>query len=73
MCLIYITTIGKLIAIFLNEAKLELLNVIWPTKEETLNITLIVILVVIVMSTIIWIIDNILIHIISFLISLRLS
>ena len=42
---------------FLQEARLELRKMIWPTKAETLQTTLIVFAAVIVVALFLWVID----------------
>ncbi len=42
---------------FFQEAQTEVRKVVWPTREETVQTTLLVILVVIVISIILWILD----------------
>ncbi|URJ28221.1 preprotein translocase subunit SecE [Candidatus Blochmannia vicinus (nom. nud.)] len=64
------TKIGKLIVIFGNDSRIELRKVVWPTYRDGLNTTLIVIGVTIVISLLLWGLDTILVHLISF--SLRL-
>ncbi|URJ29849.1 preprotein translocase subunit SecE [Blochmannia endosymbiont of Camponotus sp.] len=64
------TKIGKLIVIFGNDSRTELRKVVWPTYRDGFNTTLIVIGVTIVISLLLWGLDTILVHLISF--SLRL-
>ena len=42
---------------FFQEAQIEVRKVVWPTREETVQTTLLVILVVVVISIILWILD----------------
>ncbi|URJ23283.1 preprotein translocase subunit SecE [Blochmannia endosymbiont of Camponotus sp. C-003] len=60
------TKIGKLIIIFGNESRTEFRKVVWPTYQDGFNTTLIVIGVTIIMSLLLWGLDTILIHVISF-------
>jgi len=48
---------GRGIWIFFQEAQVEVRKVVWPTREETFQTTLIVILVVIVVALILWGLD----------------
>ncbi|URJ26248.1 preprotein translocase subunit SecE [Blochmannia endosymbiont of Camponotus modoc] len=60
------TKIGKLIIIFGNESRTECRKVVWPTYQDGLNTTLIVTGVTIIMSLLLWGLDTILVHVISF-------
>ena len=42
---------------FIQEAQTEVRKVVWPTREETVQTTLLVILVVVIISIILWILD----------------
>lgn len=63
----YVTTQGKKAWLFTKEARNELRKVVWPTRQETVQTTLIVIGLVILLSLIIWGLDSILLWAISFL------
>ncbi|MFP3019394.1 MAG: preprotein translocase subunit SecE [Arsenophonus sp.] len=65
------TVKGKKILTFTREARVEMRKVIWPTKQETLQTTLIVSLVTIVMALILWGLDGILMRLVSFITGLR--
>lgn len=69
--MILITNKGKSIVVFTREARTELRKVIWPTRQETFHTTLIVTAVTIVISLILWVLDVILVHLVSFIIHLR--
>ncbi len=60
------TTSGKIFVEFFKGARLEIKKVVWPTRQETLQTTMVVVLVVAIMSLILWGLDSLL----SFLISL---
>lgn len=60
------TKLYKLMILFGKESYLELQQVLWPTGQESLNTTLIVIVVTIVLSLILWGLDTILVGLISF-------
>ncbi|SNC58767.1 preprotein translocase subunit SecE [Sodalis endosymbiont of Henestaris halophilus] len=62
---------GKSIVTFAREASTEIRKVIWPTREETLNTTLVVVTVTAVMSLLLWGLDGVLVRVISFITSLR--
>ena len=48
---------GRNIWGFFHGAQIEVRKVVWPTRQETVQTTLIVILVVIVISIILWLLD----------------
>ena len=48
---------GRSTWIFFQEAQIEVRKVVWPTREETVQTTLLVILVVVIISIILWILD----------------
>lgn len=65
------TTKGKATVAFAREARTEVRKVIWPTRQETLQTTLIVAAVTTVMSLILWGLDSILVQLVSFITGLR--
>lgn len=65
------TVRGKATLAFVREARIEMRKVIWPTRQETLQTTLIVAIVTAVMALILWGLDGILVHLVSFIIGLR--
>jgi preprotein translocase subunit SecE len=52
------TAQGKAVIAFSKDARLELRKVVWPSRPETTQTTLMVIVLVIVMSLILWGIDT---------------
>ncbi|PXF33002.1 preprotein translocase subunit SecE [Pokkaliibacter plantistimulans] len=60
------TARGKSFFALLKEAKTEVRKVVWPTRQETTQTTLIVVAVVLLMSLLLWALDSLL----SFLVSL---
>ncbi|HID01142.1 MAG TPA: preprotein translocase subunit SecE [Piscirickettsiaceae bacterium] len=55
--LVYRTEIGKRWAQFLSETRKELRLVVWPTRKEVLNTTVMIIVVVIIMGIFLWLVD----------------
>ena len=51
--------------LFLQEARAELRRVVWPTRPETVQATLVVLGMVFVMSILLWIIDAILFRVMT--------
>ena len=48
---------GRRLWIFCQDSQIEVRKVVWPTRQETLQTTMIVILVVIIVSIILWLLD----------------
>ena len=48
---------GRYILGFFQDAQVEVRKVVWPTREETTQTTLIVIAVVVIVSIILWLLD----------------
>ena len=48
---------GRNIWIFFQDAQIEVRKVVWPTRQETVQTTLIVIVVVIIVAIILWLLD----------------
>lgn len=61
------TLAGKRFLLFANGAREELRKVVWPTRQETVQTTLIVIVMVVVSSLMLWGIDTFLLWIIGYL------
>lgn len=55
---------------FLKSAKNELMRVVWPTKQETVRMTGIVIAIVIVLALLLWAVDSILLWMMSWFTSI---
>lgn len=60
---------GRLALDFFRESHLEVRKVVWPTREETLQMTGIVVLLVIVLSLFIWMLDGFLMWLVRLLTS----
>lgn len=58
LALTLITTQGKSFLQLLSEAQVEVRRIVWPTKDETTQTTLIVCAVVLVMSLVLWGVDS---------------
>lgn len=66
-----LTIKGRQTANFAREARTEVRKVVWPTRQETLQTTLIVAVVTAIMSLILWGLDGILVRLVSFITGLR--
>jgi len=51
---------GRQVAGFVRDAQVEVRKVVWPTRQETTQVTFIVVIVVIVFAILLWILDLIL-------------
>jgi preprotein translocase subunit SecE len=56
---------GKAFSVLAREAKTEIRRVVWPTRQETVQTTLIVLAVVVFMSLVLWGVDSLLGWIVS--------
>ena len=56
----FTTTQGKVTSSFLGTARTELRKMVWPTKAETLQTTLIVFIVVMIVALFLWALDRLL-------------
>ncbi|EIK51292.1 preprotein translocase subunit SecE [Stutzerimonas stutzeri TS44] len=54
------TTKGQAFFVLLKEARVEIRKVVWPTRQETTQTTLIVVAVVLVMALLLWGLDSLL-------------
>ena len=59
------TSKGKAFWSLLKEARIEIRKVVWPTRQETAQTTMIVVAVVLVMALILWGLDSLLGWIVS--------
>lgn len=51
---------GQKLISFLRDSRMEVRKMVWPTKQETLQTTLIVMVIVLVLAIFLWIVDTIL-------------
>ncbi len=51
------TAKGKEIWSYFHDAQIEVRKVLWPTRQETIQTTLIVVIVVIIVAIILWLLD----------------
>jgi len=63
------TQMGQAVTGFAHEARLEVRKVVWPTRQETVQTTIMVIIAVIVIGIFLWIIDMLLANAIQLLTS----
>ncbi len=65
------TNQGKKGLKFFKESRGELRQVIWPTRQEATQTTLIVVAITVIVSLILWAMDGIILSIVNFLTNLR--
>jgi preprotein translocase subunit SecE len=51
---------GRNLAGFASETRFELRKVVWPTRQEAMQTTLVILVVVVIISIILWLIDMLL-------------
>jgi preprotein translocase subunit SecE len=61
----YLTSKGKQAYLFAQEAKIELLKVVWPTRQETIQTTTIVMVMVTLTGFILWGVDSVMMWVIA--------
>ncbi|MBV7300779.1 preprotein translocase subunit SecE [Enterovibrio paralichthyis] len=59
-----LTAKGKAAITFARESRMEVRKVVWPTRQETLQTTFIVLAVTVVMALILWGIDGIMVRLV---------
>jgi preprotein translocase subunit SecE len=55
----YLTTQGQALYAFAREARVELLKVVWPTRQETVQTTFIVAVMVTITGFLLWGVDSV--------------
>lgn len=58
---------GKWVIEFFQDSRMELRKVVWPTREETVQTTLVVAAMVIILALILWGMDGVLVWLIGWL------
>ncbi len=58
---------GKIAWGFLKDARVEVRKVVWPTRQETLQTTLIVVVMVIIVGLILWTMDQVILWVLGML------
>lgn len=65
VALFFLTEASKKLKVFLSETKFELKKVTWPTRQETLQTTFIVLGFALLISIFLWIVDSTLLYCIT--------
>ncbi|MCU7881883.1 MAG: preprotein translocase subunit SecE [Candidatus Thiodiazotropha sp. (ex Lucinoma aequizonata)] len=55
--IVYQTTMGRTVWEFASAAKVEVRKVVWPSRQETVQTTLIVFVMVLIMGIVLWLFD----------------
>ncbi|EXJ13744.1 Preprotein translocase subunit SecE [Imhoffiella purpurea] len=58
---------GRLLWQFVSDARMEVRKVVWPTRQETLQTTLVVVVMVLILGILLWLFDMVLMAILRFL------
>lgn len=66
------TLVGKKIIIFTKDVNIELSKIIWPSYKEACQTTGMVLLLITLTSIFLWILDGIILHAISWILTSRL-
>jgi len=64
---VYTTHLGQSIVGFGREARAEVRKVVWPSRQETLQTTMMVIVAVIIIGIFLWLIDMVLVNAVQYL------
>ena len=56
---------GKWVVEFFRDARMELRKVVWPTREETMQTTLVVAAMVVILALLLWGLDGVLVWLIG--------
>lgn len=65
--IVYTTQLGQRIVAFGRESRVEVRKVVWPTSQETVQTTLMVIVAVIVLGIFLWLVDMVLLSAVQYL------
>jgi preprotein translocase subunit SecE len=61
------TSQGKQVLDFARESRVELRKVVWPTRQETIQITFLIAIVVVILAVALWGVDSVLLRIIGWM------
>ena len=64
---VYTTRLGQSVIGFGRESRAEVRKVVWPTRQETVQTTLMVIVAVIILGILLWLIDMVLVSAVQYL------
>jgi preprotein translocase subunit SecE len=55
--LLFTTIMGRQFALFLKDARVEVRKVVWPSRQETMQSTMVVVALVLVVGIVLWTLD----------------
>jgi preprotein translocase subunit SecE len=61
------TQVGRQLWQFVSDARMEVRKVVWPTRQETIQTTLVVMVMVLIVAIVLWLFDLVLMQILRFL------
>lgn len=61
------TAVGRRFWKFVRDARSEMRQVVWPTRQQTMKVTFMVIAIVVIFAIIMWLFDTILMHAVNWL------
>jgi len=64
------TTQGELAWGFIKDSRTEMRKVVWPTRKETVNTTMIIVAVVLVAALILWLFDSLFMYLVRSILSI---
>ena len=67
LALVYTTNLGQSFWMFAQGSTVELRKIVWPTKKETMQTTLIVVVMVLFVGILLWMFDGLLMWAISYI------
>lgn len=65
--MVYTTNLGQSVVGFGREARAEVRKVVWPSRQETVQTTMMVIVAVIIIGIFLWLIDMVLVSAVQYL------
>ena len=65
--MVYTTGLGQSVVGFGREARAEVRKVVWPSRQETVQTTLMVIVAVIIIGIFLWLVDMVLVSAVQYL------
>jgi preprotein translocase subunit SecE len=65
IAIVYQTAAGKKVWQFAKEARIELYKVVWPTRQETIQTSMVIVAMVVVTALILWGVDTVLMWAVS--------
>lgn len=71
LAIAFFTQLGQKGISFFKESKIELLKVVWPSRQETMQMTIIIMVVVSIISILLWGVDSSLLWLVGKLTSLK--